>query len=174
MKKIILKKNEKKKLKLLIKNNQDFLISLGENSELNLMTIFNSDKKSLKINFNINQKENSKLDMINLQKSSTMTDNDIIREAKLENNSNLILFDLNFGGKIINSNANVNLNGENSKFEHFGVFVGNHEQKFNLEVNAFHNAKNTYSNMLTKGALSDKSKSFYKGLIKINKNASNS
>ncbi len=174
MKKIIIKKNEGKKLKLLVKNNQDFFITLEENSELNLMTIFNSNESNSKINFNIDLKKNSKLSMINLQKSSINTNNEIKREVIIDRDSNFSLFDLNFGGKLITSNVSVNLNGENSRFEHFGVFVGNKEQKFDIQVNAFHNAKNTYSNMLTKGALSDMSKSFYKGLIKINKNASNS
>ena len=174
MKEIIVPGNEKKELKILVNDNEDFAITVNENSELRLMIVYTSEDKDSKINFNINLRENSKLDFINLQKFSITTDNEIKREAKLEKNSSFNLFDLNFGGKLTNSNVNANLDGENSRFEHFAVFIGNKEQKFDFSVNAFHNAPYTYSNMLTKGALNDKSKSFYKGLIKINKNASNS
>jgi len=174
MKEIIIPKNEKKELKISVDEDEDFFIILNENSELHLLAVYTSENKDSKINFNVDLKENAKLDFINLQKSSMITDNNIKREIKLERNSVFNLFDLNFGGKLVNSGVNVNLNGENSRFEHFAVFLGNNEQKFDFDVNAFHNAPYTYSNMLTKGALNDKSKSFYKGLIKINKNASNS
>jgi FeS assembly protein SufD len=171
---IIIKKNEKKELKFDIDKNEDFNILVEKNAELNLMVIYSLNKLDSKINFNINLEENSKLNFINLQKFSNMTENNILREIKQERNSVFNLFDLNFGGKLTNVNVSANLNGENSRFEHFAVFLGNKEQRFNFDVNAFHNAPYTYSNMLTKGALSDKSKSFYKGLIKIKQNASNS
>ena len=170
--KILIPKNEKKEIKVLVEDN-NYNITLDENAELELMMVFDSEKDS-KININVNLKENAKLNLINLQKFSQTTNNNIEREVKLEKNSIFNLFDLNFGSKLINSNVNVNLDGENSRFEHSSVFVGNNEQKFDFSVNAIHNARNTYSNMLTKGALSDNSKTFYKGLIKINKNAGNS
>ena len=174
MKKIVIPKNEKRKLKISASDNQDFFIILEENAELNLIAVYNSNNSDLKINFNVDLKENSKLNFINMQKSSITTNNNIQREVKLEKNSVFNLFDLSFGGKLVNSGVSVSLDGENSRFEHFAVFVGNNEQRFDFDVNAFHNAPHTYSNMLTKGALNDKAKSFYKGLIKINKNASNS
>jgi len=174
MKKIIISKNNKKNLRLSINDNEDFSIILNDNSELHLLAVYTSENKDSKINFDIDLKENSKLDFINLQKSSMITDNNIKREVKLERNSTFNLFDLIFGGKLVNSGVNVKLNGENSRFKHFTVFIGNKEQKFDFDVNAFHNAPYTYSNMLTKGVLNDKSKSFYRGLIKINKNAANS
>lgn len=173
MKNINIEKNEKEEIKVIINDDEDFFIIVNENAELRLMIIYNSEN-NCKVNFKIDLKENSKLDFINLQKSSITSNNEIKRDAKLERNSSFNLFDLNFGGKLTNFNINANLDGENSRFEHFSVFIGNKEQKFDFDVNAFHNAPHTYSNMLTKGALNDNSKSFYKGLIKISKNASNS
>src|SRR3989344_3206765 len=122
--KILIPKNEKKEIKVLVEDN-NYNITLDENAELELMMVFDSEKDS-KININVNLKENAKLNLINLQKFSQTTNNNIEREVKLEKNSIFNLFDLNFG------------------------------------------------NMLIKGALSDNSKTFYKGLIKINKNAGNS
>ena len=175
MKEIILKRNEKKDLSINLDESRDFLIKLDENAELNLMIILTSNKElDSKINFDIDLKGNAKLNFINLQKFSNEMINNLERNVKLGKNALFNLFDLNFGGKIINSNVNVDLAEENSRFEHFGVFVSNKDQVFNFNVNAVHNAPNTYSNMLTKGALNDKSKSFYNGLIKINKNAYNS
>ena len=175
MNKIIIKKNEKKELKLSINKNDNFSIVVEENAELNLMAIFDSNNNlNSKTNFDIHLKENAKLNFINLQKFSEDIINDNERIVKLEKNSSFNLFDLNFGSKIVNSSVNVNLDGENSRFEHFGVFASNKDQKFDFNVNAFHNAPYTYSNMLTKGALNDNSKVNYKGLIKINKNANNS
>ena len=175
MKKIIIKKNEKKELKISINNNDDFSIVVKENAELNLMAIFTSKNNfDSKTNFDIHLMENSKLNFINLQKFSEDVLNDNERIVRLERNSSFNLFDINFGSKIINSDVSVNLDGENSRFEHFGVFASNKDQKFNFNVNAFHNAPYTYSNMLTKGALNDNSKVNYKGLIKINKKAHDS
>jgi len=173
MNEIIIPRNEKKELNIFINDDDNFSIILNENSELNLLLNFNSNK-DCKNNFNIHLKENSKLNLINFQKLHENIINFNERNAKLEKNSNFNLFDLNFGSKLITSNVNVNLDGENSRFEHFGVFAVNNDQKFDFNINSFHNAPNTYSNMLTKGSLNDKSIVNYNGLIKINKNAHNS
>lgn len=120
MEKIIIQKDTKKDLNILINKDEDLFITLEENAELNLITTMLNDLKESKVN------------------------------------------------------VEVNLNGINSRFLHKCIFVSNKEQKFDLNINAVHNAPFTYSNMLTKGVLNDKSKVNYRGLIKINKDANNS
>ena len=103
MKKIIIPRNEKKELKIDINDSQDYFIIVEENAELNLLAVYALNNADSKINFNLDLKENSKLNFINLQKFSAITNNNIQREVKLERNSVFNLFDLNFGSKLINS-----------------------------------------------------------------------
>lgn len=159
--------------KTLIKH---LLIILEENSELNFIDdISSNNEKSYhgKI-VEIFLKENSKLNYINFQNLSLNTYNFNYKKAKLFRNSEFNLFDLNFGSKLTYSDAIVDLDGENSRFEHYGIFVSNKDQQFDLGLTANHNMPYTYSNILAKGALNDNSKVIYRGLIKISKNASNS
>ncbi len=172
MKEIIINKNEKKELNISIDESKDFLIILNENAELNLVTNL-INNKDLKISFEIILKENSKLNYINLQ-NLPLVEHFTNKKVKLEKNSVFNYYELNFGSKSTYSETIVNLDGENAKFEHYGIFASNKEQKFDFNLHAIHNAQNTHSNMLTRGALNDSSKSNYNGLIRINKNASNS
>ena len=96
------------------------------------------------------------------------------KKIKLEKNAVFNYYELNFGSKTTYSETIVNLDGENAKFEHYGIFVSNNEQKFDFDLSVMHNAPYTYSNILNKGALNDSSKANCRGLIKISKNAHNS
>ncbi|MEK6835554.1 MAG: Fe-S cluster assembly protein SufD [Nanoarchaeota archaeon] len=170
---LVIPKNTKKELRILINKNKDFLIIIEENAELDLITNFEVNEDS-KISFEIILKENAKLNYLNLQNLSLNIKYNEEKRVKLEKNSEFNYYDLNFGSKSIKSELIVNLDGENAKFEHYGIFVSDKKQEFDFGVNASHNAPYTYSNMLTKGVLCDSSKSNYRGLIKISKNAHNS
>jgi len=153
------------------------LIVLDKNSELNFIDDLSSDNKEKSYSGKIVEifvKENAKLNYINLQNLSLFTYNFNFKKAKLYSNSTLNLYDLNFGSKLTYSDTIVDLDGENSRFEHYGAFVSNEIQQFDLGLSAVHNKPYTYSNMLTKGALNDNSKAIYRGLIKISKDAHNS
>ena len=170
---IIIPKYSRKNMNLLIDSSKEILIVLEENAELNLVTNLINAKKDAEISFEIDLMENSKLNYLNMQNFPLIAhlNNKII---KLEKNSVFNYYELNFGSKSTYSQAIVNLNGENAKFEHYGLFLTNKDQKFDLGLDVIHNSPNTYSNILSKGALNDSSKVNCRGLIKISKNASNS
>lgn len=153
------------------------LIIVEENSKLEFIDDIssNSDEKQYfsKV-VEIFLKENAKLKYINLQNLSPLTYNFNYKKAKIERNAEFNFYDINFGSKLTYSDVIAILDGENSRFEHHGMFVGNEMQQFDLGVNAIHNAPYTYSNMLTKGALNNEAKAIYRGLIKISKDAHDS
>ncbi len=79
-----------------------------------------------------------------------------------------------FGSKITSSEVTTYLDGEGSETNNHGIFFGNENQQFDLSVNSIHNAENTVSDIISKGALTDSSKCIYHGLVKISRNASGS
>ncbi len=153
------------------------LIILDENSRLNFIDDISSDYKEEHYSSNVIEiflKENAKLNYIKIQNLSLNAYNFDHKKAKIEKNAELSLYDLNFGSKLTYSNTTANLDGENSKFESYNLFLGSMNQQFDLGLEAIHNYPYTYSNMLSRGALNNESKAIYRGLIKINKNAANS
>ena len=82
--------------------------------------------------------------------------------------------DCNFGSKITLSEVTTFLDGEGSATNNYGIFFGNESQQLDLVANSIHNSQNTVSDIFTKGALTEKSKCVYRGLVKIQKNASGS
>ena len=79
-----------------------------------------------------------------------------------------------FGSNVTLSEVTTNLNGEGAETNNYGIFFGNKKQQFDLVANSMHNMPDTKSDIFTKGALTDKSKCIYRGLVKIQKNASGS
>lgn len=66
------------------------------------------------------------------------------------------------------------LKGQGSGTNNWGLFFGKGTQQFEISSSTIHSAPNTFSDMITKGALDGSSKAVYQGLIKINENAANS
>ena len=65
----------------------------------------------------------------------------------------------------------VELAGEGAEALIVGAFVGRNENVFDVRTIQYHKAKNTKSDLLLKSVLFNKSKFFYRGLIKIEKGA---
>lgn len=118
--------------------------------------------------------ENSKVDYGALQNLNKESFNFIIKRAILKNDASVNWLDCCFGSKTTLSEVTSYLDGEGASVNNHGVFFGNDKQQFDLVTKSIHNAPNTYSDIFTKGALTDFSKCIYRGLVKIQKNASNS
>jgi Fe-S cluster assembly protein SufD len=154
---------------------QHILIVLEENSRLTLVDESSSDENKAKQYFSkiieIHQKQNSELNYFNLQNLKNNIYNFNYKKAHLDKNASLNLFDLNLGSKLTYSEAVTELNGEYSKTNNYNIFIGEHEQQFNISSKINHNNPSTSSNILVKGALLNNSKAIYYGLIKMNKEA---
>ena len=75
------------------------------------------------------------------------------------------------GGRVVRSRVDNRLEGDRSSVEQFEIVFGGGEQLFDLTSYTRHIGRDTTGNLLSKGALLDRSKSFMKGLITIEKSA---
>ncbi|MBI2134471.1 Fe-S cluster assembly protein SufD [Candidatus Woesearchaeota archaeon] len=117
---------------------------------------------------------NSKIDYGNLQMLDKNAFQFTRKRAVAGKDALINWLDCNFGSNITLSEVTTSLNGEGSATNNYGIFFGNESQQLDLVANSIHNAPNTVSDIFTKGALTDKSKCIYRGLVKIQRNASGS
>jgi Fe-S cluster assembly scaffold protein SufB len=75
------------------------------------------------------------------------------------------------GGRLVRSRVDNRLEGDRSSVEQVEIIFGGDEQLFDLTSYTWHVGRNTTGNLLSKGALLDRSRSYMKGLITIEKSA---
>ena len=87
--------------------------------------------------------------------------------AKLLNDASLSIHLVSTGGLFSRSRMDIDLVGNGSNFNIDGVYFGEEKQVHDNRVFVNHLAKNTSSNMITKGVLGDESSSIFTGTIHI-------
>jgi Fe-S cluster assembly scaffold protein SufB len=75
------------------------------------------------------------------------------------------------GGRLVRSRVDNRLEGDRSSVEQVEIVFGGEDQLFDLTSYTWHIGRNTTGNLLSKGALLDRARSFMKGLITIEKSA---
>jgi Fe-S cluster assembly scaffold protein SufB len=75
------------------------------------------------------------------------------------------------GGRLIRSRVDNRLEGDRSSVDQVEIVFGSGEQLFDLTSYTRHVGRDTTGNLLSKGALLDRARSFMKGLITIEKSA---
>jgi Fe-S cluster assembly scaffold protein SufB len=75
------------------------------------------------------------------------------------------------GGRLVRSRVDNRLEGDRSSVEQVEIVFGGEQQLFDLTSYTRHIGRDTTGNLLSKGALMDRSRSFMKGLITIEKSA---
>jgi Fe-S cluster assembly scaffold protein SufB len=75
------------------------------------------------------------------------------------------------GSKLVRSRVDNRLEGDRSSVEQVEIVFGSEDQFFDLTSYTRHLGRDTTGNLLSKGALLDKSRSYMKGLITIEKSA---
>jgi Fe-S cluster assembly scaffold protein SufB len=75
------------------------------------------------------------------------------------------------GGRLVRSRVDNRLEGDRSSVEQVEIVFGGDEQLFDLTSYTWHVGRDTTGNLLSKGALLDRARSFMKGLITIEKSA---
>lgn len=79
-----------------------------------------------------------------------------------------------FGAMLSRYRIDYYLNGSGATANDSEVIFGNDEQSFDLQSNAVHNSPATEAKITEKSILRNKSKSLFKGMIRINENAAKS
>jgi len=75
------------------------------------------------------------------------------------------------GGRVVRSRVDNRLEGDRSSVEQVEIVFGSGDQVVDLTSYTRHIGRNTTGNLLSKGALMDRSRSYMKGLITIEKSA---
>ncbi len=93
------------------------------------------------------------------------------RHARIGNGASLHWAMAQLGGRLVRSRVDNRLEGDRSSVEQVEIVFGTGEQLFDLTSYTRHLGRDTTGNLLSKGALSDRSRVYMKGLITIEKSA---
>lgn len=175
---IKVKKNEKALAKNIFSNEkkgsviQKTVIVLEENSELDYIEEHEKGKEEFFRNSSIEiyLGNNSKLNFHNYQEWNSKVKSIANWTAFLENDSKAMFFFSQFGSMFSRIKIDAYLK-KGSEAVMKGIFFSKDEQKFDFTTNLNHEEQGTLGNILVKGALKDKSKSVFRGMIKILKAA---
>ena len=118
--------------------------------------------------------DNSKLDFTTLQIMDQSTVNFSTRRTHLGQDSKINWYLGLFGSMLSRYRIDYDLNGSGSAVNDAEVVFGNNDQSFDLNTTVNHNAQSTEGKVVEKSILKDTSKSLFKGMIRINENASHS
>jgi Fe-S cluster assembly protein SufD len=91
------------------------------------------------------------------------------QRARIEQEATLRLINVGLGGRVAKVRMEANLVAPGASAELKGLYFGSGDQFFDYHTLQSHQAGNTTSDLLYKGALRDRSHSLYAGLIRIEK-----
>ena len=93
------------------------------------------------------------------------------RHARIGEGASLRWALAQLGGRLVRSRVDNRLEGDRSSVEQVEIVFGGEQQLFDLTSYTRHLGRDTTGNLLSKGALLDRARSFMKGLITIEKSA---
>jgi len=93
------------------------------------------------------------------------------RHARIGEGASLHWALAQLGARLVRSRVDNRLEGDRSSVEQVEIVFGGEQQLFDLTSYTRHLGRDTTGNLLSKGALLDRSRSFMKGLITIEKSA---
>ena len=117
---------------------------------------------------------NSNLDVTTLQMMDQSSINFSTRNSQLAQDSKINWYLGLFGAMLSRYRIDFHLNGTGAMANDSEVIFGNKEQSFDLNTIVNHNKESTEGKVVEKSILKDKSKSLFKGMIRINENAAHS
>ncbi len=93
------------------------------------------------------------------------------RHARIGEGASLHWAMAQLGGRIVRSRVDNRLEGDRSSVEQVEIVFGTGDQLFDLTSYTRHLGRDTTGNLLSKGAIADRARSYMKGLITIEKSA---
>ena len=124
--------------------------------------------------FNTNVAPNAQLDVTTLQMMNQSTVNFCTRRTDLGQDAKVNWYSGLFGSILCRYQIEYNLNGSGASANDSEVIFGNNEQSFDIQTDVNHEATATEGRVVEKSILRNKSKSLFKGMIRIKENASKS
>jgi Fe-S cluster assembly protein SufB/Fe-S cluster assembly protein SufD len=124
--------------------------------------------------FNTNAAPNSQLDVTTLQMMDQSTVNFSTRRTDLGQDAKVNWYSGLFGSILSRYKIEYFLNGTGATANDSEVVFGNNEQSFDIQTDVNHEAPATEGRVVEKSILRNKSKSLFKGMIRIKENAAKS
>ena len=123
---------------------------------------------------NISVGPNSQLDLTTLQMMDQSAVNFSTRRTKIEQDGKINAYLGLFGAMLSRYRTDYHLSGTGASTNDSEVLFGNNEQSFDIQTNVTHEQPSTEGKVVEKSILRNKSKSLFKGMIRINEGASKS
>jgi len=117
---------------------------------------------------------NSQLELVTLQAMDQNAVNFSSRTARIAQDAKISWYLGLFGSHLSRYKVDNYLDGTGANAHDTEVVFGNNNQSFDLASNLIHNAPSTIGRVLEKSVLKDTSKSLFKGMIRIEKDAHHS
>jgi Fe-S cluster assembly protein SufD len=145
------------------------VVNLGENSEVKIVEHhLSGNAVSLSVPvLDVHVGQNSRLKHCVIQDLGEETWQVSKQNFELEKNSYVEMFTAAFGGDYARSEIRCNLKGRGSEAYSAAAYFGTKEQTLDFRTFQKHEAPDTTSKLLFKGALDEDSRSIYSGLIKV-------
>lgn len=152
------------------------VIIADESSKVNIVQELYAPKSSKHQAYlellNTNVAANAQLDVTTLQMMDQSTVNFSTRRTDVAQDGKINWYLGLFGALLSRYRIGYHLNGTGASANDSEVIFGNIDQSFDLQTNVVHNSPATEARVNEKSILKDKSKSLFKGMIRINENAS--
>ena len=123
---------------------------------------------------NTNIAQNAQLDITTLQMMDQTTVNFSTRRTDLGQDSKVNWYSGLFGSMLSRYKIEYFLNGTGASANDSEVIFGNNEQSFDIQTNVNHESPSTDGRVVEKSILRNKSKSLFKGMIRIKEKATKS
>jgi Fe-S cluster assembly protein SufB len=123
---------------------------------------------------NTNIAQNAQLDFTTLQMMDQTTVNFSTRRTDLAQDSKVNWYSGLFGSMLSRYKIEYFLNGTGASANDSEVIFGNNEQSFDIQTNVNHESPSTDGRVVEKSILRNKSKSLFKGMIRIKEKATKS
>ena len=123
---------------------------------------------------NTNVAANAQLDVTTLQMMDQHAVTFSTRRTDLGQDAKVNWYSGLFGSMLSRYKIEYFLNGPGASSNDSEVIFGNNEQSFDIQTNVTHDSPSTEGRVVEKSILRNKSKSLFKGMIRINENATKS
>src|SRR3989338_1847666 len=118
-------------------------------------------------------KENAHIMFSSIQELSPETYNFVIKRGKVEANANITWLDATLGSKYTHLRVQTHLTSLHANTENYSLYFNQGKQIFDLNTESLHKTRQTNSNMLCKGVITENARTIYQGRILIEKDSKN-
>jgi len=154
------------------------VIVVDESSKANIVQELYAPKSSKQQAYlellSTNVAANAQLDVTTIQMMDQSTVNFSTRRTDVAQDGKINWYLGLFGTLLSRYRIDYHLNGTGASVNDSEVIFGNNDQSFDLQTNVIHESPATEGRVNEKSILKDKSKSLFKGMIRIKENASKS